>query len=75
MTGYNFHPEAAADLEDIWEFIANDNFSDYENVNLDAADRVIGEILAVLDRLAPFPNRGHKTPRSHCAAAAVHLGR
>jgi plasmid stabilization system protein ParE len=62
MTGYSFHPEAAADLEDIWEFIANDNFNDHENVNFDSADRVIGEILAILDRLAPFPNRGHKRP-------------
>jgi plasmid stabilization system protein ParE len=30
MTGYNFHPEAAIDLDEIWDFIAEDN--------LDAAD-------------------------------------
>ncbi len=32
MTGYDFHPEAAADLNDIWDFIAEDN--------LDRADKV-----------------------------------
>ena len=54
MTGYDFHPEAALDLEEIWEFIAG--------ANLDAADRVISDILATLDNLVPFPNRGHKRP-------------
>ena len=33
MTGYDFHPEAVDDLDEIWGFIAADN--------LDAADRVI----------------------------------
>jgi toxin ParE1/3/4 len=54
MTGYDFHPEAALDLDEIWEFIAGDN--------LDAADRVIADILAALDKLVPFPNQGHKRP-------------
>jgi plasmid stabilization system protein ParE len=54
MTGYDFHPEAALDLDEIWEFIADNS------LNLDAADRVIAEILAVLDKLVPFPNQGHK---------------
>jgi plasmid stabilization system protein ParE len=54
MTGYDFHPEAALDLGEIWEFIAGSN--------LDAADRVISDILATLDKLVPFPNRGHKRP-------------
>ena len=52
MTGYDFHPEAALDLYEIWEFIAGDN--------LDAADRTIADVLAALDKLAPFPNQGHK---------------
>jgi hypothetical protein len=39
MTGYDFHPEAALDLDEIWEFIAE--------ANLDAADRVIVDILAL----------------------------
>jgi plasmid stabilization system protein ParE len=63
MTGYDFHPEARFDLAEIWEFIRGDN--------LDAADRVIAEILAAIRALVPFPNVGHKRPdltgRSFCA--------
>lgn len=32
MTGYNFHQDAAIDLDEIWDFIAEDN--------LEAADKV-----------------------------------
>jgi plasmid stabilization system protein ParE len=38
MTGYDFHPEARLDLDEIWEFIRSDN--------VDAADRVIADVLA-----------------------------
>ncbi len=58
MTGYDFHPEAALDLEEIWEFIAEANL----DANLNAADMVIADILAALDKLVPFPNQGHKRP-------------
>ncbi len=54
MTGYDFHPEARVDLDDIWEFIRADN--------LDAADRMIAEILSAIRALVPFPNQGHKRP-------------
>jgi plasmid stabilization system protein ParE len=54
MTGYGFHPEAALDLDEIWDFIAEDS--------LDAADKVIEEILAGIDALVPFPNQGHRRP-------------
>ena len=54
MTGYDFHPEAAVDLGEIWDFIAQDN--------LDAADKVIADILASIDALVPFPHQGHKRP-------------
>ena len=54
MTGYAFHPEALADLDETWEFMAADN--------LDAADRVAAEILAAIRELVLFPNRGHKRP-------------
>ena len=54
MIGYDFHPEAALDLDEIWEFIAE--------ATLDAADRVIADILAALDTLVAFPNQGHKRP-------------
>ena len=51
MTGYDFHPEAALDLDEIWEFIAEAGL----DADLDA-DRVIADILTALDRLVPFPN-------------------
>ena len=54
MTGYDFHPEARLDLDEIWEFIRTDN--------LDAADRVIAEILSAIRALVPFLDQGHKRP-------------
>jgi toxin ParE1/3/4 len=54
MIGYDFHPQAAVDLDEIWEFIASQD--------LTAADAVLSDILATLDRLVPFPNHGHKRP-------------
>ncbi len=48
MTGYDFHREARLDLEHIWEFVAIDN--------VDAANRLIEEILASVRALVPFPN-------------------
>jgi toxin ParE1/3/4 len=54
MTGYDFHPEAALDLDEIWDFIADGS--------LDAADKVIADILASIDALVPFPYQGHKRP-------------
>ena len=54
MTGYDFHPEARFDLDEIWEFIRADH--------LDDADRLIAEILGAIDALVPFPGRGHRRP-------------
>jgi plasmid stabilization system protein ParE len=54
MTGYDFHPEAEIDLDEIWEFIAAENLA--------AANRVIADIHQSLERLAPFPHRGHRRP-------------
>ena len=54
MTGYDFHPEARLDLDEIWEFIRADN--------LDAADQMIAEILSAIRALAPFPGQGHRRP-------------
>jgi plasmid stabilization system protein ParE len=54
MTGYDFHPEAAIDLDEIWEFIAEDSF--------DAAERVVSEILDRIGDLVPFPEQGHRRP-------------
>jgi plasmid stabilization system protein ParE len=54
MTGYDFHPGARADLDEIWEFIRADN--------LDAADRTIAEILAAIRAFVPFPDQGFRRP-------------
>jgi len=43
MTGYDFHPKAVNDLDEIWGFIAAEN--------LDAADRMIGELPDAIDAL------------------------
>ncbi len=51
MSDYAFHPEAFADLEQIWEFIAERN--------IDAADRILADIYAVLNTLANSPHIGH----------------
>lgn len=52
MTGYDLHPDARSDLDEIWEFIREDD--------LDAADRVIAEILSAIRALVPFPGQGRK---------------
>ncbi len=54
MSGYALHPEAFADLDDIPEFVAQDNPN--------AADRVIAEIFDTLRALAPFPHQGQRCP-------------
>jgi plasmid stabilization system protein ParE len=51
---YDFHPQVRFDLDEIWDFIAEDSF--------DAADKVIADILASIDALVPVPGRGHKRP-------------
>ena len=40
MSSYTFHPDAFADLDDIWEYIAQDN--------VNAADRVLADIHSTL---------------------------
>jgi plasmid stabilization system protein ParE len=52
MTGYAFHPDAFADLDEIWEYIAEDN--------IDAADPVVADIHAVLSTLAASAHIGHQ---------------
>ena len=54
MSGYAFHPDAFADLDEIWEYIAQDN--------IDAADRVLADIHTVLRTLAGAPHIGHRRP-------------
>lgn len=54
MTGYSFHPEARFDLDEIWEYIRGDS--------IDAADRVVAEILSAIRALVEFPGQGHRRP-------------
>jgi toxin ParE1/3/4 len=54
MIAYDLHPQAWVDLDEIWDFLVEDS--------LDAADKVIAQILASMDALATFPNQGHKRP-------------
>jgi len=53
-SGYAPHPEALADLEDLHDYIAQDNS--------EAADRVIADIFDTLRSLADFPHRGFLRP-------------
>jgi plasmid stabilization system protein ParE len=54
MSGYAFHPDAFADLYEIWEYIAQDN--------VDAADRVLADIHSTLTLLAESSQIGHRRP-------------
>jgi plasmid stabilization system protein ParE len=54
MSGYAFHPDAFADLDEIWEYIAQDN--------VDAADRVLADIHSTRTTLAGSPQIGHRRP-------------
>jgi toxin ParE1/3/4 len=51
MSGFVLHPEALADLEEIWEYVAADN--------LEAADRVLEELHKAIRGLVSFPQQGH----------------
>jgi plasmid stabilization system protein ParE len=52
--GFDLHPQAAQDIREIWEFIAQDNPL--------AARRVREEILDVIRELVRFPYQGHRRP-------------
>ena len=54
MTEYAFHPQALLDLDEIWDFIAKDS--------LDAADRIVAEILSTCEGLSRFPHQGYVRP-------------
>ena len=52
MSGYAFHPDAFADLDEIWEYIAQDN--------IDAADRWIAKLFDAFEAIGRSPGIGHK---------------
>jgi antitoxin ParD1/3/4/toxin ParE1/3/4 len=54
MSGYALHPEAFTDIDEIWEYIAEHN--------VDAADRVVGEVFDAFRALAASPRIGHRRP-------------
>jgi plasmid stabilization system protein ParE len=67
MSGYAFHPAAFADLDEIWEYIAQDN--------IDAADRVLAGIHTVLRALAASPHIGHRRPDLTARPLRFHVAR
>jgi len=52
--GFELHPEAAQDIQNIWDFIAGRNTL--------AARRVREKILSAIQRLVTFPHQGHQRP-------------
>ena len=54
MSGFVLHPQAYADLDEIWEYIAADS--------LDAADRTRQEIYEAIRSLVSFPYTGRSRP-------------
>jgi plasmid stabilization system protein ParE len=52
MKGYELAPEALADLQEIWAYIARDNPA--------AADRLEADIYQACELLARNPRLGHK---------------
>ena len=54
MSGFAFHPAARNDLDEIREYIAEDD--------PDAADRFVDRILDAVAALVPFPRQGHRRP-------------
>lgn len=67
MSGFVLHPDALADLEEIWEFIASDNPK--------AAGRVVEEIYEAVRALVQFPHLGHIRSDLTSRPLRVHLVR
>ena len=54
MSGFVLHPDALADLTEIWEYIAADS--------PDAADRILEDVHEAIRALVAFPELGHQRP-------------
>ena len=52
MNGFQLHPEAYTDVDELWEFIAEDS--------IDKADRVRERIYEAIRSLVRFPRQGHR---------------
>ena len=51
MSEFELHPQAVTDVEEIWDYIAQDNLA--------AADRLVDEIFAAFAGLAAMPEKGY----------------
>ena len=51
MSSYTLSPDAALDVEDIWDFIAADS--------IDSADRWVAKLFDAFQKLAESPGMGH----------------
>ena len=67
MSGYAFHPDAFTDLDEIWEYIAQNN--------VDAAGRVLADIHSTLTTLAGSPQIGHRRPDLTTHPLRFHVAR
>lgn len=54
MIGYDLHPEAFGDIDEIAEYIGQDS--------PEAAHRVVDEIYDAINPLVSFPHAGHRRP-------------
>jgi plasmid stabilization system protein ParE len=54
MSPFRLHPDVVSDLEEIWDYIAEDN--------PDAADRAVADIFESLQTLVRFPHQGFQRP-------------
>ena len=54
MSSFRLHPDVVSDLEEIWDYIAEDN--------PDAADRTVADIFESLQTLVRFPHQGFQRP-------------
>jgi len=54
MSGYDLHPEAFDDIDEIAIYVGQDS--------PEAAHRVIDEICRAIQNLVPFPHHGHRRP-------------
>ncbi len=67
MSGYALHREAFTDIDEIWEYIAEDN--------IDAADGVVVDIFTALRTLVAAPHIGHRRPDLTARALRFHVVR
>lgn len=65
MSGFELHPEAYVDIDELWEFVAEDS--------IDAADRVRDKIYDAIHSLARFPHQGHR--RTDLTSRPLRFGR